>query len=190
MMLYLELIFRFFKTGLFSIGGGLATLPFLQQIADETGWFTRMDLADMIAVSESTPGPIGINMATYVGFRVGSVNGLAGGILGAICATLSIITPSIIVILIVSYFLKKFMDNKYVIGAFNGIRPASAALVTVALFNLFIIVIFNGDTLDFRIICLLVVLFIITNLKCMKKVHPVVFILLGAVVGNIFGFAS
>ena len=82
------------------------------------------------------------------------------------------------------------MDNKYVIGAFNGIRPASAALVTVALFNLFLIVIFNGDTLDFRIICLLVVLFIITNLKCMKKVHPVVFILLGAVVGNIFGFAS
>ena len=101
MMLYLQLFWEFFKTGLFAVGGGLATLPFLQDMADRTGWFTRAQLADMLAVSESTPGPIGVNMATYVGFSTGGVG-------GALIATLGLITPSVIVILIVAAFLKAF----------------------------------------------------------------------------------
>ncbi len=96
-MIYLRLFYEFFKAGLFSIGGGLATLPFLYDISDTTGWFTHGQLADMLAISESTPGPIGINMATYVGFTT-------GGVPGAVIATVGIITPSIIVILLIARF--------------------------------------------------------------------------------------
>ena len=124
-MLYLQLFWEFFKTGLFAIGGGMATLPFLYDMADKTGWFTRAQLADMIAVSESTPGPIGVNMATYVGF-------LTGGVPGAVTATVGLIAPSVIVILIVAAFLQAFRDSKYVAGAFYGLRPASTALITAA----------------------------------------------------------
>ena len=94
MMLYLRLFWEFFKTGLFAVGGGMATLPFLYSMSDATGWFTHAQLADMIAVSESTPGPIGVNMATYVGFST-------AGVPGAVVATLGLITPSVIIILII-----------------------------------------------------------------------------------------
>ena len=125
-MLYLKLFYEFFKTGLFSIGGGMATIPFLYKISDATGWFTYDDLANMIAVSESTPGPIGVNMATYVGYITGTQEGgPLYATLGAVTATLGLITPSIIVILIVAMFLKSFRDNKYVNNAFYGLRPAS-----------------------------------------------------------------
>ena len=124
-MLYVRLFWEFFKTGLFAVGGGLATLPFLQDMAERTGWFTHAQLADMLAVSESTPGPIGVNMATYVGFTT-------GGVPGALVATLGLVTPSVIVILIVAAFLKAFRDSKWVSGAFYGLRPASTALVAAA----------------------------------------------------------
>ena len=123
-MLYIQLFWEFFKTGLFAVGGGLATLPFLQDMADRTGWFTHAQLADMLAVSESTPGPIGVNMATYVGFTTG------GG--GALVATIGLVAPSVIVILIVAAFLKAFRDSKWVNAAFYGLRPASTALVAAA----------------------------------------------------------
>ena len=110
-MIYLQLFYEFFKTGLFAVGGGMATLPFLSAIAEKTGWFTQGMLADMIAVSESTPGPIGVNMATYVGFTT-------AGVPGAIAATLGLITPSVIIILIIARFLKAFRDNQYVDAAF------------------------------------------------------------------------
>ncbi|MBR0095230.1 MAG: chromate transporter, partial [Synergistaceae bacterium] len=106
-MIYLKLFWEFFNTGLFAVGGGMATLPFLYDIADRTGWFTHHQLADMIAVSESTPGPIGINMATYSGY-------LTSGLSGSVVATLGLITPSIIVILLIAAFLTAFHDNKYV----------------------------------------------------------------------------
>ena len=125
MMLYLRLFYEFFKTGLFAVGGGLATLPFLGDMADRTGWFTRTQLADMLAVSESTPGPIGVNMATYVGFTT-------GGVLGSLIATLGLITPSIIIILIVAAVLNAFRDSRYVNAAFYGLRPASTAMVAAA----------------------------------------------------------
>ena len=112
MMLYLRLYFEFFKTGLFSVGGGMATLPFLYAMSDKTGWFTHELLADMVAVSESTPGPIGVNMATYVGFA-------SAGVLGSIVATLGLISPSIIIILIIAGFLQKFRQSKAVDAVFS-----------------------------------------------------------------------
>ena len=125
-MLYLTALLGIFsRLAFFAIGGGMATLPFLYDMADKTGWFTRAQLADMIAVSESTPGPIGVNMATYVGF-------LTGGVPGAVTATVGLIAPSVIVILIVAAFLQAFRDSKYVAGAFYGLRPASTALITAA----------------------------------------------------------
>ena len=114
-MLYLQLFWEFFKTGLFAVGGGLATLPFLQDMADRTGWFTHAQLADMLAVSESTPGPIGVNMATYVGFTT-------GGIGGALVATIGLVTPSVIVILIVAAFLKSLSRQQ--VGQRRVLRPA------------------------------------------------------------------
>ena len=125
-MIYLQLFYEFFKTGLFAVGGGLATLPFLYDMADRTGWFTRPQLADMLAVSESTPGPIGVNMATYVGF-------VTRGIPGAIISTLGLVTPSVIVILIIAAFLKAFRHNRYVEAAFYGLRPASTAMVAAVI---------------------------------------------------------
>ena len=124
-MIYLKLFYEFFKTGLFAVGGGLATLPFLSDMGNRTGWFTQAQLADMLAVSESTPGPVGVNMATYVGFET-------SGVLGAVVATLGLVTPSVIVILIVSSFLKAFRSNRFVDAAFYGLRPASTAMVASA----------------------------------------------------------
>ena len=118
-MLLLRLFYEFAKIGLFAIGGGMATIPFLTKLASTTGWFTETDLLNMIAVSESTPGPIGVNTATYVGYHI-------AGFQGALIATLGLITPSVIVILIIFQFLKKFGDSKYVKAVMYGLRAASA----------------------------------------------------------------
>ena len=133
-MILWKLFWEFFKTGLFAIGGGMATVPFLQDISAKTGWFTSADLANMIAVSESTPGPMGVNMATYVGYTVGSqqLGGTGMGVVGAVVATLGLISPSIVVILIVAYFLKRFRDSKLVDSVLYGLRPASVALISAA----------------------------------------------------------
>ena len=124
-MILLRLFYEFFKTGLFSVGGGMATIPFLQHMGEATGWFTNQELTTMIAVSESTPGPMGVNMATYVGFHIGSTFGMGGlgGIVGAVVATLGLITPSIIVILIIAGFLQKFRHSRTVEAVFSGLRP-------------------------------------------------------------------
>lgn len=190
MTLYLQLFWEFFKTGLFAIGGGMATLPFLYDISDKTGWFTHTQLADMIAVSESTPGPIGVNMATYVGF-------LTGGIGGALVATLGLITPSVIVILIVAAFLKAFRDSKYVAGAFYGLRPASTALITAALVSVARVTFFVGGflpesiTVNWKAIVLAAVLLVLTRwTPKVKNWHPIVFIAFSALVGVIFHFAG
>ena len=125
-MTYLLLFYEYFKTGLFAVGGGMATLPFLYDMsARHPDWFTTSQIADMLAVSESTPGPIGVNMATFVGFQV-------GGVLGAVVATIGLVAPSIIVILIIAAFLRSFRDSKIVQSVFYGLRPASAAMVAAA----------------------------------------------------------
>ena len=195
MMLYLRLFWEFFKTGLFAVGGGMATIPFLYNMADATGWFTRNDVANMIAVGESTPGPIGVNMATYVGYVTGSnAGGLPCAILGAVVATLGLVTPSIIIILIIASFLKSFRDNKYVDSAFYGLRPASTGLIaaaglSVVVSNLFF---FEGflslEIINWKGWILAVVLWVLTNkVKQTKKLHPILFILASAVVGVLWG---
>lgn len=125
MLLLLQLFTAFFKTGLFAIGGGLATLPFLYEMSEKTGWFSVSDIANLVAVSEATPGPMGVNMATYVGY-------ISSGIFGSIIATLGLIAPSIVIIVIISRFLKKFKNNRYVQYVFYGLRAASTALIAAA----------------------------------------------------------
>ena len=201
-MIYLRLFYEFFKTGLFAVGGGMATIPFLYNMADATGWFTRMDVDNMIAVGESTPGPIGVNMATYVGYLTGmSEGGLPFALLGAVVATLGLITPSIIVILIIASFLKSFRNNRYVESAFYGLRPASTGLIaaaglSVAMANLFYMEsaaiskwsdIFNPALVNWKAWALAAVLWVLTNrVKQTKKLHPIMFILAAAVVGVVW----
>ena len=192
MMLYLRLFWEFFKTGLFAVGGGMATLPFLYSMSDTTGWFTHAQLADMIAVSESTPGPIGVNMATYVGFT-------AAGIPGAVIATLGLITPSIIIILIIARVLAAFRQNKYVDAAFYGLRPCSVGLIAAAGLLVVKIALFDVDLyrqtgvlmnlFQWKAIALAAVLIVLTRyVKPLKKLHPVFFILGSAAVGALFSF--
>ncbi len=201
-MIYLRLFYEFFKTGLFAVGGGMATIPFLYNMADATGWFTRMDVDNMIAVGESTPGPIGVNMATYVGYLTGmSEGGLPFALLGAVVATLGLITPSIIIILIIASFLKSFRNNRYVESAFYGLRPASTGLIaaaglSVAMANLFYMEsaaiskwsdIFNPALVNWKAWALAAVLWVLTNkVKQTKKLHPIMFILAAAVVGVVW----
>ena len=194
MMLHLRLFFEFFKTGLFAVGGGMATIPFLYDMAAATGWFTEQDLVDMIAVGESTPGPIGVNMATYVGYVTGMAQGgIATAVLGAVIATLGLITPSVIIILIIASFLGSFRDNPLVERTFYGLRPASAGMIAsaglgVAVTNLF----FSGmgwtlAAVNWKGWVLAAVLWVLTNkVKKTKKLHPIVFIAASAVVGILF----
>lgn len=197
MTLLLRLYFEFFKTGLFAIGGGMATIPFLYEMSDATGWFTYNDLANMIAVSESTPGPIGVNMATYVGYITGcDLGGVPAGVLGAVIATLGLITPSIIVILIIAAILNSFKNSKYVKNAFYGLRPASTGLIAAAGISVFVSNLFFADKLadgfslsgiNWKGWILAIVLFLlITKVKKTKGWHPIVFIGISAVVGIIF----
>lgn len=198
MTIYLQLYWEFFKTGLFAIGGGMATLPFLKDIGASTGWYTYSDLMNMLAVSESTPGPIGINMATYVGY-------LVGGLPGAVIATLGEVTPSIIVILLIAVLLKNFQDNQYVNWAFYGLRPASTGLIGGACVAVMLEVLTfvhisaggivntfgleGGQIFNLPALALAAVLLVLTNwVKKVKEWHPIVFIGLSAVVGVIFHF--
>ena len=190
-MILLRLFFEFFKTGLFAVGGGLATIPFLTDMGDRTGWFTPGDLADMIAVSESTPGPIGVNMATYVGFRV-------SGLLGGVVATLGLIAPSVIIILIISLFLQKFRKNRAVDAVFKGLRPASMGLIAAAFLQVCSIALLNRqpplpdkgvirtDLFHWPAIALAAVIFLCIRYTPLKKLHPIAFIALAAAAGVIF----
>ncbi|MBP3698686.1 MAG: chromate transporter [Oscillospiraceae bacterium] len=186
-MIFLQLFYEFFKTGLFAVGGGLATLPFLEDISQRTGWFTSAQLADMLAISESTPGPIGVNMATYVGFET-------AGILGALCATAGLVMPSVIIIVLVSKVLEKFRTNTYVEAAFYGLRPASVAMVAsagigVAMTTLLNLTASGFAVLRWRELVLAAVILVLTNfVPKVKKFHPIVFIALAAAVGIIFEF--
>jgi len=193
-MIFLRLFFEFFKTGLFAFGGAIATIPFLSEMGQRTGWFTQEFLADMLAVSESTPGPIGVNTATYVGYTV-------AGIPGGIVATLGLVTPSIIVILIVSAFLKAFRSNKYVKQVLFGIRPASVGLIAAA--GLTVLKLCLVDTaayaaggawtemLNRKGAVLFALLWVLTNrVRATKDLHPIVFVGFGALVGILFRFAG
>ena len=191
-MILLRLFFEFFKTGLFAVGGGMATLPFLYDIAERTGWYTTEMLADMIAVSESTPGPIGVNMATYVGY-------VTGGFPGSIVATLGLVTPQVIVILLVARAMKAFRDHPLVDAGFYGLRPCSLGLIAAAGFLVIKLALFNtalysqsgvlADLFNVKALALAAVLLVCTRyVKKLKGLHPIVFILASAVVGIAFSF--
>lgn len=193
-MILCKLFWEFCKTGLFAIGGGMATVPFLREIADKTGWFTAGQLADMIAVSESTPGPLGVNMATYVGYTVGSTQ-LGSpwmGIVGAVTATLGLIFPSIVIVLCISFFLKRFRTSTLVDAALYGLRPASVALISAAGVEIVLFAILRVDSiyqigaaqLSWKSVALAAGVYAGTNLiPKLKKLHPIWFILLSAIVG-------
>ena len=186
-MIYLKLFFEFFKAGLFAVGGGLATLPFLEDISERTGWFTRAQLADMLAVSESTPGPIGVNMATYVGFET-------AGVLGSLVATFGLVLPSLIIILLVVKVLEKFRTNRYVEAAFYGLRPASVAMVASAGLGVAAMALLDLGAAGLAIfrwkeLALAAVILVLTRfVPKVKNFHPIVFIALSAAVGIAFGF--
>lgn len=182
MMIYLRLFWEFCKTGLFSVGGGLATLPFLYDISARTGWFTEAQLADMIAISESTPGPIGVNMATYVGFTT-------AGIPGALAATLGLVFPEIVIILIIATVLEKFRQNKYVDAAFYGLRPCSVALIAAAGYLVAKIALISDSMVNIKAVILFIVILVLTRwVPKVKNWHPVFFIAISAVVGIVFNF--
>ena len=198
-MILLKLFWEFFKTGLFAIGGGMATVPFLQEISAKTGWYTASQLADMIAVSESTPGPMGVNMATYVGYTVGSqeLGGPVMGVLAAIIATLGLITPSIIVIMIVAYFLKRFRDSKLVDAALYGLHPASVALISAAGVDIVLIAVLRVESiykiaqaaLSWKALVLAAAVYGATHVKKLKELHPIWFIAASAVLGIVLKMA-
>ena len=188
-MIFLQLFWEFFKTGLFAVGGGLATIPFLKDITLKYPWFTPQDLLDMIAVSESTPGPMGVNSATYAGFQ-------AAGIPGALVATWSLVLPSVIVIILVSRALNRFKDSRLVQDGFYGLRPASAGLIFGALLEVFAAALFHTEqwtglgSLGAVFNLPAIAFFLILSLAIWKlpRIHPIVFIGVGALCGIVFHF--
>ena len=190
-MTLLRLFFEFAKTGAFAVGGGMATIPFLQDMAERTGWFTNADLTTMIAVSESTPGPIGINMATYVGYQT-------AGVPGAVAASLGLVFPAMILITVIACFLQKFRQSKTVEAVFYGLRPASTALIASAGLSVAasVLVLTGSDpnqlghtfAIHWPALALTVVVFLCMRHKKLRNLHPVVFIGISALVGAVLQF--
>ena len=188
-MTLLLLCWNFFKTGLFAVGGGLATLPFLTEMAEShPEWFTKAQLADMIAVAESTPGPIGVNMATYAGY-------LTAGVPGAILATCSLVLPSLIIVTIIARVLDRYMSNRYIKWVFGGLRPAVTGLIAAAGWSVFKLSLLNPDgfswahfwqAFNLPAIGLFAVVLFLTQFKKTKKLHPILFIAVCAAIGVVF----
>lgn len=189
----LRLYINFFTTGLFSIGGGLATIPFLYDMSDRTGWFSHQDLVNMLAISESTPGAIGANMATFAGFHVASIP-------GALAANLGLATPGVIIMLLVAKILTQFRESPIQQNAFRGLRPASLALIAAAALSVLRMTLFQAEAgvlsflstplgfLSIRALLLGIVLFIL--MRRFDKVHPIFFLAGSAAIGIVFSFAE
>lgn len=182
----LLMMWTFFKIGLFTIGGGYAMIPMIEEQAIAYGWITELELLDFLAVSESTPGPFAVNIATFIGFN-------QGGIIGAIFTTIAVITPSFIIILLIAKFLTSFADNKTVQGILSGIKPIVVGLLIGVVLNL----IFKGITtdsfdinnfslqqIDFRVIIIIVI--ILTISRIFKKINPIFLILISGALGYLF----
>lgn len=193
-MIYLQLFWEYLKIGLFSVGGGMATIPFLYDMADKTGWFTHAQLADILAVSESVPGAMGVNMATYVGY-------VTAGVPGALAAVIGLGLPAVIIISLIVRVLQQFRHNPYVEAAFRGLRPASTGLVAAACVTVVLTALLNtglfqatgvlSDLFRWKACVLAVLVLIFTNwVKPTKKWHPAVFIILSAAAGVVFRFAG
>ena len=191
-MIYLQLFFTFLQIGAVSFGGGYAMISLIRDKALLYGWLDEEKLLNMIAVAESTPGPIGVNMATYVGFETARVP-------GAVVATLGLVCPSIIIILLIARVLQKFRENKLVDAAFYGLRPCSVGLIAAAGLLVVKIALFDfdayasggaiGDLFNVKALILAAVLLVLTRaVKATKKLHPIFFILGSAAVGVLFSF--
>ena len=189
MIVLWELFFGFFKAGLFAVGGGLATLPFLYDIASRYDWMSVESITDMIAISESTPGPLGVNMATYAGYH-------AYGVLGGVVATFALVLPSIIVIVIVAKILEKFKENRLVKDTFAGLRPCVTAMIAAACWQVMETTLFTigdfmktmnpADLINYKAMCLFILCYWL--MRRYKK-HPVVYIGGAAVCGIVFRMA-
>ncbi len=190
-MIILQLFLEFFKIGLFALGGGLATIPFLEHLSNKTAWFPLSLVSEMIAISEATPGPLGIKMATYVGFKV-------SGWLGGVIATLGVILPSIIIVIIVSKSLKRFQGSSLMEYAFYGLRPAVTGLIMAATLTIMQTSFIFVDSIDSLlssnsisdILDIYKLVFFIILLLIMRKFrrHPVFYISISALVGMAFKF--
>jgi len=184
----LLLFVEFFKTGLFAVGGGLATVPFIRDMGATYGWITETELANIIAIAESTPGPIGVNAATYVGY-------LVCGIPGAILATLGLVTPSVIIIILVAKAIRKYSDSHMVRSLFKALRPAAIGLITAAGFSLLLTSLgvkanftrftFSADRYSLLKLGVYGVFTFFAFWKKTAKIHPLFFILVGGALGAI-----
>lgn len=184
--IYLTLFVEFFKIGLFAIGGGLATIPFLYDLAERYPWISPELISDMIAVSESTPGPIGINTATYVGFN-------AGGIPGAMIAPFAITLPSFLIILMLAKAMQRVHTNPYVITVFSGIRPVVTALIAAAALEILKTALFQPSVLAAGGEWLaavqwkpLVLFLVLLGVSLKKQFHPIVLIAVAGAAGILF----
>jgi chromate transporter len=180
----LVLFAEFFKIGLFAIGGGLATLPFIYRLADTAAWLDAHMIPDMLAVAQSSPGAVGVNLAIYTGYR-------AAGIPGCVTAALGLVAPSIIIICVVAGMLRAFKENRYVQAVFTGLRPAAAGLLCAACIPVLKISLWNSEAalwyehLRIGQSALFVVLFVLIR---RFRAHPVVYIAAAGIVGVVFGF--
>lgn len=182
------LFFEFFKAGLFAVGGGLATVPFIREMGAAYGWVTEAEVANIVAIAESTPGPIGVNAATYVGFNV-------AGIPGSIVATLGLITPSVIIIILVAKAIRKYYQSHTVQSLFKSLRPAAIGLISAAGFSLLLVALniqadftafrFSADLSTLLRLGLFAVFCFFAFFKKTAKVHPLFFILAGGTLGAI-----
>lgn len=183
-MIYLELFYVFFLIGAFTFGGGYAMVAMIQQQVAERGWMSTERIIDFVAIAESTPGPIAVNMATFVGTEY-------GGLLGAVCATLGVVLPSFIVILIVARCYQAFRKSQWVQAVMSGLKPAVVGLIGAALLTV-VLAIFapSGEVLPLGK-CLFwgavaVVMFLVS--RKFKKLHPIVIICICALVGIAAGY--
>lgn len=188
MNIFLDLFLTFFKIGLFTFGGGYAMLPLILEEVQTHGWMEQQALIDFIAVSESTPGPFAINIATYVGSQM-------GGLFGSFCATLGVVLPSFIVILIVARCYEKFKESRYVKGALNGLRPAAIGLIGTAVLTTALEVFFPAgfknildNILSVEFISSIIIFALALFLILKKKKHPIIVILISAALGIAAGY--
>lgn len=173
MNLFIQLFLQFFHVGVFSFGGGYATLPFLYDIAEKYHWYSAKQLTDMLAISSITPGPIGVNVATFAGFAT-------FGILGSLIATTAIILPSYIIVTIVYKVLDKFRTNRNVKGAIRGLKPAGCALLSAVGIKLLF-------TSNLHLLgTLILVAFVVASLK--QKHDPLFYLGISAVLGLVIGY--
>lgn len=172
-MIYLELMYVYLKIGLFGFGGGYAMLSLIQfEVVDRHQWLTSQQFTDIVAISQMTPGPIGINSATYIGYTV------TGNVWGSIIATLAVCLPSFLLVLLISYYFAKFKNNKYVNAAMSGLLPMSVGLIAAAA----LLLMNRENFIDYKSLLIFVAAFILT---WKYKVHPILMICLAGAAGLI-----